>query len=125
MKRTKQNYADTTPDASRKHHLLCLQVLGGYMHGYVITSTNDQAVLEAVLVRMMDEAEKLGISDRGMGLISLQTTLDGRTARRISTHLRKKFPETAAKLDTMKDFHFTAWVTPPFGADVDWLMKLH
>ena len=115
----------TTPDSRRKHHLLCLPVLGGYMHGYVITSTNDRAVFEAVLQRMINAAEKLGINDPMMGMITLQTTLDGRTARRIQTHLRRKFPEAAAKLDTMKDFHFTAWATPPSGADVDWLMKLH
>ena len=114
---------NTTPD--KKHHLLCLPVLGGYMHGYVITSSNDGSVFEAVLQRMIEAAEELGINDNVMGMITLQTTLDGRTARRISTHLRGKFPETAEKLDTMKDFHFTAWVTPPSGADVDWLMKLH
>ena len=114
-----------SPSKTRKHHLLCLPVLGGYMHGYVITSSNDRAVFESVLQRMIDAANELGINDNVMGMITLETTLDARTARKVRTHLCKKFPEVAEKLDTMKDFHFTAWATPPSGADVDWLMQLH
>jgi hypothetical protein len=93
------------------------------MHSYVICTEKDQRiVMDNVLNKMLDEAEKKGLTP--WPGIALSTTLNTGIDV-VQGVLDSHYPQARAHFDNVKDFHLTMWAMPESDPCDAKLMELH
>lgn len=102
-----------------EHYLVTLYLGEGYLHGYVMT--NDHRQVDAVVERMMSEAEKLG----GLWLPLVLETRLNTGADIVRNIVTKLMPEAAKLMAEATDCHFTAFIMNDAHPDNATLMELH
>jgi len=103
------------------HYLISVPLLGGYIHGYVMT--NDESVLERVTDRLMIEAESRGLKCWPPIILQTRLTTGWKLVRRVIT--KTQGDEPAKHWATAKTFHMTGWFMSESHPDTERLMDLH
>jgi hypothetical protein len=105
-----------------KHHLLTITVAPNmHMHTYLMAPDNRRYV-EAVVNKMLDEAEKIGLHPIP---IILSTELSKKGVEIVRTTINKNNEEAGRTLADATDYHVSTWMMPDDHPDNAALMKLH